>query len=570
MINFIKQLAKDPIIDNLLLELRSKYRLAYPNTEQYFSFPGEHDTQKWLQAVKSVYYGEKNGVSRNHALRQATSDWNVTEVYDFLHWLRFYEEGNHLKYKTAQFYYGNADAGYLLPITKDPVPKPQDSNIANDIDFSRESINNELPAAEKRRIIERQRSKIVGRLDSAEKLLRQDDGELFAGKELDSLLEVIYNLKRKIQLMNKRSTATRIYDDMIVREANILNGKGFTKAANVLYSLAQSPPPTPPAPPAQPSGAPGGLPSVGPGSPPMPPPNNTPSNPEPGSTTPKGLADFLDGLKTGPDSDLEDKNKSDDILEVIDDELYIDDNDSDIIVEAQETPLNQKPALPISDKPILPPSEKPIISPPEKVELTPTTTEEPLLEGDEEDTPTTSNTKDVDKMVNAVFKDLTMADVVAKFEAIAKFYKTREMPRQLAFADMLLDSLGIASFFPSLSEATNKAHEANNYISTRIEDILGKLRGTMKAKEIDMVNKDQFQVSPEIMNARKHLEQETNKEIENKKLRKDIENKALQDQLKETPEIEIEEDLANKPPTPPVTTTPPLPKPISPAVPPIK
>src|SRR5208282_6852066 len=93
----------------------------------------------------------------------------------------------------------------------------------------------------KKRIIEKQRQKIIGRLDSAEKLLRSPEGQDFAGTELENLMEAIYSLKKKVQLVNKLSTSTRLYEDMIVREANVLSRRGFVKAANMLYSVAQSP-----------------------------------------------------------------------------------------------------------------------------------------------------------------------------------------------------------------------------------------------------------------------------------------------------------------------------------------
>ena len=93
---------------------------------------------------------------------------------------------------------------------------------------------------EKRNTIEKQRAKIIGRLDSAEKLLRSPEGQQFAGHELEQLMEAIYTLKKKVQLVNKLSISTRLYEDMIVREANVLGRKGFTKAANMLYSVAQT------------------------------------------------------------------------------------------------------------------------------------------------------------------------------------------------------------------------------------------------------------------------------------------------------------------------------------------
>lgn len=574
--NYIKSLSKDRVILDMIKDMDNNWNLrkAYPNTEQYMSIPGAHNTQKWLQAIKEVYYDEQQGMNRQQALRKVTSNWNVTEVYDFLNWLRFYEEGTHLKYKKAQFYYGNADVGYLLPVKQDPVEKP--STTQQDIDFSKDSIiADEVSNTEKKRIIEKQRNKIIGRLDSTEKLLRTYEGQLFADKEFESLLESIYNLKKKVQLLNKRSTSTKLYDDLIVREANVLSRNGFVKAAEVIYSLSQDngqsaqlgqqtaakpmtkapatpeapvppkkiPLSMPPAPPSEGSGSAGGLPAATTnlGAPSGPQTqegvNNSPDLTESKDKS-KGVSKFLENLDP-------DKNVSqDDVLEVFDDELFV--------VEAQAVPEIPLPP-PISKespKPIAPIAH--IAPKSEKLEVL-------------KDDPTTSQAKDVDKMISAVFSNLTIADVVAKFEDIAKFYKTREMPRQLAMADMMLDSLGLATFFPALSEATNKALEANNYISSRIEDILAKLRGTMKTRELG-ANDVEKTVSPEIEKAQKNLEEQTNKDKERKELRKELENKSLEEKTQESPEIEIEEDLgkpsAEKPIAPPAPKSPTAPKPI--------
>ena len=282
---------------------------AYPNVDYYINIPGQRDTQKWLQAVKDIYYSEKNGMGRVFAIRKATQNWDIMDTHDFLNWLKYYEEGAHLKYKMAQLWYENGAPGYFLHVK--PDPKKEDASInGKDIDMARDAAADEMSASEKKRIIEKQRNKIIGRLDSAEKLLRTNEGQVFAGKELESLLETIYQLKKKVSMINKMSFSTKIYEDMIVREGNVLNKKGFIKAAGLLFSLARAnnpppantgsddttvPLPASPAPPGQGSGSAGGLPSVGPGMAQNPP----ESAPNEMSPVPKGISDFLENLETG-------------------------------------------------------------------------------------------------------------------------------------------------------------------------------------------------------------------------------------------------------------------------------
>lgn len=505
-------------------------KLAYPNYEQFVEIPGQHNTDKWLQAVKQVYYDIKKGEDRNIALRQATSGWKHMEIFDFLNWLRYYESGNQLKYKKAQNWYGDADVGYLLPIKPDKQPAKDDAPEIKGM------------SKKKREEIENQRKKIIGRLDSAEKLIRSLEGQELAEEQFESLLKVLHELKQKVYLVNKKSTSSKIYEDMIIREANILTSKGLTKAAGLfLYALDKAekqaepplePPPqeekkeegTEPAMTAEPplaptdetvptgSGTVGGLPM----------PEGSPGNPDSGNNNP-AISQFLKGLETGTVSDSED--------------LEVDDADDDLVVEAQvEGPL--------PDAPPEPPPPKP---------TGPKQTDEEPLEIIEEDVPVDPN-KDLDKMVESVFSNLTITEVVSKFEDIAKFYKTREMARQLALADMMLDSLGLAPFFPSLSEATNKALEANNYILTRIEEIIARLRGTLKTKDIDMTG--ETTQSPEMENITKKLEEQDRKEKERKEKRQEAE--ALEAE-KEIPEVEVTEDL-EVPKAPPKAPPPAPPK----------
>lgn len=502
---------------------------AYPNTNYYMHIPGQHDISKWIKTMQFIRDLENRGAGRVLAIRQATSGWNLVETFDFLNWIKFYGAGEHMKYKFAQLWYENGAPGYFLPIKKDPPSEPAPRQ---DIDFAVAPPTVDAAAEEKKSIIEKQRNKLIGRLDSAEKLLRTRDGRLFAGPELETLIDSIYQLKKKIHLVNKVSSSTKLYEDMIVREANILTNKGFVKAGEVLFALAEDkvPTATPPAPPAQGQGAAGGLPSTGPGAPTTPPDAENDNSP---------VSKFLDNLETGNVTTKDDKLEVEDTIDIsdVEDEL--------LVTEAQAVPP--------------PPMDKPIAKPPAKP---PVANEEPL-EVTEEDLKSSpkpeSNVSDFDSKVNQVFAGISVADVVAKLEDLAKVFKTREIPRQLGIIDMMLDSLGIASYFPSLSEATNKALESNNYISTRVEDILSKLRGSMASKEIDLKGGDTPE-KPEVAGIKQKLQSDEDKEKARKQMRKDQEIAELEGKNKETPEVEIEEDLGAPPPPPP-KAAPPAPKP---------
>lgn len=500
---------------------------AYPNYDEFMSYPPPQDTTKWVNAVKDMYYRVHKGVDKSVALQNVMAGWNEMEQHDFKNWLRYYEENAHKKYSESsdksglQIKVGQVGywedinrAGYFVPVHRDPPAQITPPARLNEIDLAKDPATNEgVQSDEKREIIEKQRNKIVSRLDSAEKLLRSQEGQIFAGKEFEALMHIIYELKKKIHTVNKISTATKLYEDMIVREANILTKKGFPRASEVLFKIAAGdlPPPAPPANPTTGAGNPGTVPGDAPGQ--SPPPSNTP---------PEGMVEFLDGLEGDQDrhqsSDLE-------VLEV---------NDS-LTVEAQAAP--EAPAPPAAAPP-----------PEENLEVEEPAPDAETPDGKDNVSPVGSA---FDQKMDATLQGVKVEDVVQKLEDLTKVYKTREMPRQLAYIDIMLDHLGLASFFPTLAEATNKALDSNQYILTRLEDITSRLRGTVQTNDIDLKGQNPAPNSPELETARKKLQQDAENEKSRKQMKKEQENAQLAGggAGKPEPELEVEEDLGG-----PVTT----------------
>ena len=486
---------------------------SYPNYDEYQNISDRRDLNKWLQTVKTIYFQENNGVGRNVAIKTCTAQWDPDEIVDFTQWLKFYEEGSHLKYKKAQIWFEGSSPGYFLPIQNAPKASEEKKVSGEDIDYSKTLISNEMTEKEKKSIIEATRKKFISRLDSAEKVLRTSDGELFAGKEMEALVEAILNLKKKIHLLNKVSTSTKIYDDMIIREANVLNHKGFNKAAVHLSKFAQEAP------------APQGLPDM------APPPadaNTAGGLPNMDEAAPieeeSAIKNFLKNMETAnlsitDDEEEEKEEKKKDELSVDDDELLVWD---DLYVNAQAAP-SPAPVVP-ETTPIAPPAAP----------AAPSDVSAPV-----EDTKTTSN--NFDAKVDEVFSGISVNDVVAKLEEIATVFRTREIPRQLSLVDVMLDHLQLASLFPNLSEAINKSLESNNYCLTRIEDITSKLRGTIKGTEMNLSGDDTGN-SP-AQGIKDKLQSDLDKEKERKEKRKEVENAQFDNAStpKETPEIELED-----------------------------
>lgn len=558
-----KQL-RDSSEDSKKSSKKIKDKKAYPNFESNVFYERQADLNKWIAAAKAIYYYKNNNMP--DGFNQVTSGWDDMEKLKFNNWLKFYEGGNHTKYKTAQLSIYDGGFGYILP---NPANPPQ-----KEVHVIDELNADGISPREKKDIIEQQRKKIVGRLDSTEKLLRSEKGQIFAGDELETLVEIIHKLKQKIYSINKKTASTTLYDDLIIREANVLVRDGFTTAAAVLYKLAESseaeapatesvptpsapsapssteastaPAPTPPstkdvsvptpsapAAPTTVSGVPGTEPMKG---------QNiaTPqlnNNPSPDQMA-EGLKGFFDNLHEGLGS------KKAGIEVSLHDDMYDYLNDGELIVEAQAAPAVPA-AVPVAPSPA-PTPEVEIVEPPtnEVIEVA-----EPSLPAAPK---SVQKASDFDAIIDSAFQNVTVNDIINKLEDLTNLFKNREIPRQLAIVDLMLNRVGLSSVFSELSEASGKSIEANNYILSRVENILSKLRGSVTISGIDLKSE-----SPAVGQAaaiKSKIEQDQVKEEKRKQLRKEMEaQEAEAAAAKETaPAVEITEDLVQPAAQPPV------------------
>jgi hypothetical protein len=75
---------------------------------------------------------------------------------------------------------------------------------------------------------------------------------------------------------------------------------------------------------------------------------------------------------------------------------------------------------------------------------------------------------------------VSLQTVISRLEGVSKMLKSRDAIRELASIDILLNELGLASYFPELTDAQAKLIESFGYASNKIESIVAKLRGTSK------------------------------------------------------------------------------------------
>jgi len=73
---------------------------------------------------------------------------------------------------------------------------------------------------------------------------------------------------------------------------------------------------------------------------------------------------------------------------------------------------------------------------------------------------------------------ITTQQIISRLEAISRDLRNRDLVRELASVDILLNELGIASFFPDLASAQSKLIESFSYASNKIEATVSSLRGS--------------------------------------------------------------------------------------------
>lgn len=539
---------------------------AYPVTFGRNYFGKAYDINRWMQATRDIYNRiYKNNEAFATAFDLITSQWDKVEKTNYKHWLRFYNEGVPSKYPKLASNKVTKLAQFPLDVLKADLPTPVRLQLNPE-----KAIEKRYDINDTRAKIENQRLKIINRLNAAEKLLCSLDGQLFAGEEQEFMLKLLQDLKRKVQTANKISIKSTLFEDYIHRTGNYLRSIGNDKGAKFFKKIAQdasdiaSMPPSeiPEIEPLEDSSvsqentekevetdisAPdsggsasisvpmsGGIPA-------------TPAQPLP-STPPPGMGEAALGFeqpvvnqKLNQQSQEVDVVKQDtqqafrEFFELLDDGVYdpYDDpdelssksasfNDADIIVTAQEAQLPlEEEDIRIAPAEVAPIEDRPKQHRP-RMEAGP---EESIVVEENEGTIEEDNTDDV---IDAALNNITIDDAIKRLEMLVSIYKKREISRQLSILDIMMDRLGLGAFFPSLGEAMAKSLESNQYISTRIEEVLNKLKGSVESvSAMEWVEGTGESTTPQSRAVSKHLKQEQEKEKHKKKLRREMEEARL-------------------------------------------
>lgn len=469
-------------LDSFELPITKK---AYPQGFENTFVPAPHNLTRWVESLRQIYAYKQRGFGSSKAFDLVTQKWDEMEKKDFNHWMKFYQSSGHLDYKTAQLrqrYYAPGEDASQIPFS-----------ALQNIDALRASLpQRELMNAEDAKLhqfderkkqekedIADKMTKLVGRLNSAEKIFTSADFKKVLGNEYDEWLECLHKLKRIIY--SKQTKSASIISDLMVLQGNKLRANGFRKAGRLMdilavwqyqvrnqfddaigipfFKQAQTPPP-----------------------------------PLGGGDMGGGLAgessDIMggSGAGVGPDDgrDLSDpEGAMREFVENLggeegDKPIKAADFDEDgamiIVAEdgfyrfAQEAPMPPAPETPAPAPTPTPEAAPKALAPEEKM------------------TADKKNADRGDNAIDAALKNIRLPDVIAKLEELVQFYRNRQFSRELLVVDLMLEALGISAFFPSMAEAAKSSLDSNQYVLTRMEDMLSKLRGAAAAEDGTMNN----------------------------------------------------------------------------------
>lgn len=212
------------------LSMSNIKKIAYPNNSAHYSeeISNEYNIDKWAALVHRIYSAVESG---DMALSNAidyygnTLDSDPGESDNFKRWMRYYGEGNHLKYsEESHLMKKNAVYGIsLLGSGEYDRPSTYDSNV--------ESGRAEGKKSQEFSLWKTRLHSAIRRID---KLMRASHMD---GDSYRDMAEMLLNLSDKVMRLSPVTAA-----DLTYRAANVLNKFGRKNDANSLIKIAQEVP----------------------------------------------------------------------------------------------------------------------------------------------------------------------------------------------------------------------------------------------------------------------------------------------------------------------------------------
>lgn len=221
-------------VTSLLIGDNQIKKKAYPMMENYFfkdPFFG-YDLQKWAACVHSIYESTfRDGLDYNDAVKKYSSNIfkDEEEKKNFLNWLKYYNQGEHLRYNVKT-------ASYQLPLSATGDAYTSTSNyIGADyvLDHDKQ-VNSAKEQGEKKLNYKNWKKKFNTALRRVDKILKESE-DYVEPEKYEEISQVLNKLDIQVGKIRLQSTAS----DVSFRAANQLKKLGFNDGASVLYKYSQ-------------------------------------------------------------------------------------------------------------------------------------------------------------------------------------------------------------------------------------------------------------------------------------------------------------------------------------------
>ena len=223
-----------------------KNKESYLHDESGSAMDNPYNVSKWMETMNSLYSRANSGEDWANSFAQVTSGWNKEEINHFKRWLSFYQQQSHLKYKTAQltnkFYLENG--GTVTPLDINQLRASLPTPVPDMSSFEETNAQNKAQQdKQKAEDVDKLRKAIIGRVNSAKKLLSNPDLQksLKDNKlNVQQLFNTLTWLEGELATVHVRNANSSIFEDLLYKRANQLKCKGFHKEAEMLVSLGQA------------------------------------------------------------------------------------------------------------------------------------------------------------------------------------------------------------------------------------------------------------------------------------------------------------------------------------------
>lgn len=230
-------------ITSMIIGENGMKKVAYPMAENYFfknPFFG-YNLQDWASCVHKIYESVyKEGISYPEAVEKYSSNIfkDKEEKNNFLNWLKYYNDGEHLKYNVKK-------ASYQFPVSATGDAYTSTSNyIGADYVLDHDSQKDDArEQGEKKLNYKNWKRKFNSALRRVDKILKESEDYVDSHK-YEEISQILNRLDIQVGKIRLQSTAS----DISYRAANQLKKLGFDDGASVLYKYSQEalPPVAPP------------------------------------------------------------------------------------------------------------------------------------------------------------------------------------------------------------------------------------------------------------------------------------------------------------------------------------